>query len=36
VWETSLQNFDQAIYEREVERLIVQFEASTGRSDPAG
>lgn len=31
VWETSLQNFDQPIYEREVERLIVQFEASTGR-----
>ncbi|MBL9204305.1 MAG: DUF362 domain-containing protein [Opitutaceae bacterium] len=32
VWETSLQNFDQPIYEREVERLIVQFESSTGRS----
>jgi hypothetical protein len=31
VWETSLQNFDQLIYEREVERLIVQFESSTGR-----
>ena len=31
MWETSLQNFDQPIYEREVERLIVQFEASTGR-----
>jgi len=32
VWETLLQNFDQPIYDREVERLIVQFEASTGRS----
>ncbi|MBP8256243.1 MAG: DUF362 domain-containing protein [Opitutaceae bacterium] len=31
VWETALQNFDQAIYDREVERLFVQFEASTGR-----
>ncbi len=31
VWETSLQNFDQAIYDREVERLFVQFEASTGK-----
>ncbi|HRE80995.1 MAG TPA: DUF362 domain-containing protein [Opitutaceae bacterium] len=31
VWETSLQNFDQTIYEREVERLFVQFESATGR-----
>ncbi|MBE7537386.1 MAG: DUF362 domain-containing protein [Opitutaceae bacterium] len=31
VWETSLQNFDQAIYDREVERLFVQFEAATGK-----
>lgn len=31
VWETSLQNFDQAIYEREVERLLAEFEKTTGR-----
>lgn len=31
VWETSLQNFDQAIYDREVERLFVQFESATGK-----
>ena len=31
VWEAQLQNFDGPIYEREVETLITQFEASTGR-----
>ncbi|HWA09637.1 MAG TPA: DUF362 domain-containing protein [Opitutaceae bacterium] len=31
VWEARLQNFDAPIYEREVEKLITQFEASTGR-----
>ena len=31
VWETTLQNFDPAIYDREVERLITQFEATTGK-----
>ena len=31
VWETGLQNFDSAIYSREVEKLITQFEASTGK-----
>jgi hypothetical protein len=31
VWEAQLQNFDGPIYEREVEKLITQFEASTGR-----
>jgi hypothetical protein len=30
VWEAQLQNFDAPIYEREVENLITQFEASTG------
>ena len=31
VWEARLQNFDEPIYEREVEKLITQFEATTGR-----
>ncbi len=31
VWETTLQNFDSAIYDREVEKLITQFEATTGK-----
>lgn len=31
VWEVHLQNFDVPIYDREVEKLITQFEASTGR-----
>ena len=31
VWEAQLQNFDAPIYEREVEKLITQFEATTGR-----
>ena len=31
VWEARLQNFDAPIYEREVEKLITQFEATTGR-----
>ncbi len=31
VWEVRLQNFDAPIYDREVEKLITQFEASTGR-----
>lgn len=36
VWEASLQNFDYPIYEREVERLITQFESSTGRQIAPG
>jgi hypothetical protein len=31
VWEAQLQNFDAPIYEREVETLMTQFEAATGR-----
>ena len=31
VWETTLQNFDTAIYDREVEKLITQFEGTTGK-----
>jgi hypothetical protein len=31
VWEATLQNFDVAIYTREVEKLITQFEATTGK-----
>lgn len=31
VWQAHLQNFDAPIYEREVERLLTQFESSTGR-----
>ena len=31
VWEARLQNFDTPIYEREVEKLITQFESATGR-----
>ena len=31
VWETTLQNFDSAIYDREVEKLITQFEGTTGK-----
>jgi hypothetical protein len=31
VWEAQLQNFDAPIYDREVEKLITQFESATGR-----
>ncbi len=31
VWEARLQNFDAPIYDREVEKLFTQYEATTGR-----